>query len=71
MRGFRKVTVLEIDHMEIVVACEVVLAALKNIKAEICAIQHKNYSRKQRYVCNFSMKGRINVKKGQNIWKFE
>ena len=67
MRGFRKVTVLEIDHMEIVVACEVVLAALKNIKAEICAIQHKNYSRKQKHVCNFSMKGRINVKKGQNI----
>ena len=68
--AFRKVAVLEIDHMEIAVACEVVLAALKNIKAEICAIQRKNYSSKQGHVCSFSMKGRINVKKGQNIWKF-
>ena len=43
--AFGKVTLLEIDHMKIVVACEVVLIALKNIKAEIYAIQHKAYSR--------------------------
>ena len=53
--------------MEIVVAGEVVLAALKNIKAEIYAIQHKAYSRKQGHVCHFSEKGQLNVKKAQNI----
>ena len=44
--AFGKVTLVEIDHMEIVVACEAVLAALKDIKAEIYAIEHKAYSRK-------------------------
>ena len=53
--------------MKIVVACEVVLAALKNIKAEIYAIQHKAYSRMQGHVCHFSEKGQLNVKKAQNI----
>ena len=53
--------------MKIDVACEVVLAALKNIKAEIYAMQHKAYSRKQGHVCHFSEKGRLNVKKVQNI----
>ena len=67
--AFQKVTLLEIDYMEIV-ACEVVLAALKNIKAEIYAIQHKAYYRKQGHVCHFSEKGQINSKKAQNIWKF-
>ena len=67
--AFQKVTLLEIDYMEIV-ACEVVLAALKNIKAEIYAIQHKAYSRKQGHVCDFSKKGQIKLKKEQNIWKF-
>ena len=53
--------------MEIVVAGEVVLAALKNIKAEIYAIQRKAYSRKQGHVCDFLEKEQINVKKGRNI----
>ena len=53
--------------MEIVVAREVVLAALKNIKAEIYAIQNKAYSRKQGHLCDFSEKGKINIYKGQNI----
>ena len=38
---FGKVTLVEIDHVEIVVPCELVLAAFKNIKAEIYAIEHK------------------------------
>ena len=50
-----------------IVACEVELAALKNIKAEIYAIQHKAYSKKQGNVCGFSKKGQIKVKKEQNI----
>ena len=54
--------------MKTVVACEVVLAPLKNIKAEIYAIQHKAYYRKQGHVCYFSEKGQINSKKAQNIW---
>ena len=45
--AFGKGTLLQIDNMEILVACEVRLAALKNIKAEIYVIQHKAYSRKQ------------------------
>ena len=53
--------------MEIVVACEVVLAVLTNIKAEKYTIQHKAYSRKQGYVCDLSEKGQISVKKGENI----
>ena len=57
--------------MKIVVACEVVLIALKNIKAEIYAIQHKAYSRKQGHVCHFSEKGQVNVMKVRNIRKFE
>ena len=44
--AFGKVTLVEIDHMEIVVACEAVSPALKDIKAEIYAIEHKAYSRK-------------------------
>ena len=68
--AFGRKTLLETDHMKIVVACEVVLAALKNIKAEIYAIQHKAYYRKQGHVCHFSEKGQINSKKAQNIWKF-
>ena len=45
--AFGKVALLQIDHIEIAVTCEVVLATLKNIKAEIYVIQHKTYSRKQ------------------------
>ena len=47
------VTLLETDHMEIVVASEIALASLKNIKAEVYAIQHEAYSRKQGHVCDF------------------
>ena len=68
--AFGKVTLLEIDHMEIFVTCEVVFSALRNIKVKINAIQHKVYPRKQGHVRNFPEKEQINVKKGQNIWKF-
>ena len=68
--AFGKATLLKIDHVEIVVAFEVVSTALKNIKVEIHAIEHKACSRKQGHVCDFSEKRQINVKKGQNIWKF-
>ena len=63
--AFGKGTLLQIDNMEILVACEVRLAALKNIKAEIYAMQHKAYSRKQGYECDFSEKGQINLRKGK------
>ena len=52
------VTLLETDHMEIVVASEIALASLKNIKAEVYAIQHEAYSRKQGHVCDFLEKGK-------------
>ena len=51
--------------MRIVMVCEVVFAALKYIKTEIYAIQHKAYSRKQGHVCHFSEKEQQNVKKAQ------
>ena len=44
--AFGKVTLLEIDNMGIVVACQAVSATLKDVKAEIYAIEHKVYSGK-------------------------
>ena len=67
--AFGKATLLKIDHVEIVVAFEVVSTALKNIKVEIHAIEHKACSRKQGHVCDFSEKRQINVKKGQKYLK--
>ena len=43
--GSGKVTLLETYDMEIIVACQAVPVTLKDVKAEIYAIEHKTYSR--------------------------
>ena len=55
--------------MRIVMVYEVVFAALKYIKTEIYAIQHKAYSRKQGHVCHFSEKDKKMLRKRKlKIW---